>query len=385
MAVTDRRDILIAGLAAAGIVALPALPLRAALRPLRVLILGGTSFIGPHMVDAALARGHAVTLFNRGRTNAHLFPRARFPKVEKLRGDRDGKLDSLRNRKWDVVIDNSGYLPRLVRDTAMLLQGAVPHYVFTSTISVYADFRGTRITEADRVGRLANPAIERITGRTYGPLKAYCEDEVRRSYAERASIVRPGFIVGPGDTTDRWTYWPVRFAQGGEMLAPGSPADPVQFIDVRDLAAWYVRLAEQQAYGTFNATGPASPLTMSEMFAAIAAATERKTRSVWVDAAFLRSQGATLPVWRPPHGPSAALHRVANQKALTAGLKTRPVVQTVTDTLKWWNAQSEPRRLAMRAGLRARPLLPPGPAPLDSVMAEEAALIKRWRARRSQR
>ncbi|MDH3236487.1 MAG: epimerase [Alphaproteobacteria bacterium] len=382
---TDRRDILIAGLAAAGVVALPALPMKAAGRPLRILILGGTSFVGPPIVLAALARGHEITLFNRGRTNPHLFPSERFSKVEKLRGDRDGKLESLRNRTWDVVIDNSGYLPRLVRDSAMLLKGAVPHYIFTSTISVYASFRGARITEADPVGRLANPAIERITGRTYGPLKAYCEDEVRKSFTERATIVRPGFIAGPGDTTDRWTYWPVRFTQGGEMLAPGSPADPVQFIDVRDLAAWYVLLAEQQTYGTFNATGPASPLTMSEMFAAIAAATKRKTQLVWVDAAFLRSQGATLPIWRPPRGPSAALHRVSNQNAVKAGLKTRSVAQTASGTLKWWNAQSEPRRLTMRAGLRARPLLPPGPAPLDSVMAEEAALIKRWRAQRSQR
>lgn len=383
MPLTDRRDFLIAGLATA--VAAPTLSRAAARKPLRVLILGGTAFIGPHIALAALARGHAVTLFNRGRTNPHLFPKKEFPKVDKLTGDRDGKLDALKNRAWDVVIDNSGYLPRLVRDSAMLLRGSVPHYIFTSTISVYADFRGARITEADKVGRLKNPAIERISEDTYGPLKAYCEDEVRRSYAEAATIVRPGYIVGPGDRTDRWTYWPVRFAAGGEMLAPGTPGDPIQIIDARDLAAWYVHIAEQKVFGTFNAVGPASPYTMSEMFAAFETVTKRGTRLVWVDAAFLRSQGATVPVWRPPHGPTMALHRIANEKALEAKLTLRPVAHTAADTLKWWETLTEPRRMTMRAGLRARPLLPPGPAPLDSVMAEEAALIKRWRDQRSRR
>ncbi|MEJ2119639.1 MAG: NAD-dependent epimerase/dehydratase family protein [Alphaproteobacteria bacterium] len=383
MPLTDRRDFLIAGLATA--VAAPTLSRAAAPKSLRILILGGTAFIGPHIALAALARGHAVTLFNRGRTNPHLFPKKEFPKVDKLTGDRDGKLDALRNRAWDAVIDNSGYLPRLVRDSAMLLHASVPHYIFTSTISVYADFRGARITEADKVGRLKNPAIERISGDTYGPLKAYCEDEVRSSYAEAATIVRPGYIVGPGDRTDRWTYWPVRFAAGGQMLAPGTPGDPIQIIDARDLAAWYVHIAEQKVFGTFNAVGPASPYTMSEMFAAFETVTKRGTRLVWVDAAFLRSQGATVPVWRPPHGPTMALHRVANEKALEAKLTLRPVAHTAADTLKWWGTLSEPRRLTMRAGLRARPLLPPGPAPLDSVMAEEAALIRRWRDQRSRR
>lgn len=383
MPLTDRRDFLIAGLAAA--VAAPGLARAAAPEPMRLLILGGTAFLGPHIVRTALARGHTVTLFNRGRTNIQLFPREKFSKVDKLVGDRDGKLDALKNRAWDVVIDNSGYLPRLVRDSVLLLHASVPHYIFTSTISVYADFRGARITEADKVGRLKNPAIERISGGTYGPLKAYCEDEVRKSYAEAATIVRPGYIVGPGDRTDRWTYWPVRFLQGGEMLAPGTPGDPIQIIDARDLAAWYVLLAEAKTYGTFNATGPTSPLTMAEMFAAIAAATGKKTTLVWTDAAFLRSEGVTLPVWRPPSGPTMALHRVSNQKAMEAGLRLRSVTHTTTDTLKWWRTLSEPRRHTMRAGLRARPLLPPGPAPLDSVMAEEASLIKRWRELRSRR
>jgi 2'-hydroxyisoflavone reductase len=169
------------------------------------------------------------------------------------------------------------------------------------------------------------------------------------------------------------------------MLAPGTPGDPIQIIDARDLAAWYVHIAEQKVFGTFNAVGPASPYTMSEMFAAFETVTKRGTRLVWVDAAFLRSQGATVPVWRPPHGPTMALHRVANEKALEAKLTLRPVAHTAADTLKWWGTLSEPRRLTMRAGLRARPLLPPGPAPLDSVMAEEAALIRRWRDQRSRR
>jgi 2'-hydroxyisoflavone reductase len=384
MPLTDRRDFLIAGLATA--LAAPVTPrAAAAAKPLRILVLGGTSFIGPHFVLAALARGHAVTLFNRGRTNPQLFQKKEFPKVDKLVGDRDGKLDALKNRTWDVVVDNSGYLPRLVRDSATLLKGSVEHYIFTSTISVYADFRGARITEEDKVGRLKNPATEHISSATYGPLKAYCEDEVRKTYADAATIVRPGYIVGPGDRTDRWTYWPVRFAEGGEMLAPGTPGDPIQIIDARDLADWYVHIAENKVFGTFNAVGPASPYTMSEMFAAFETVTKRGTRLVWVDDAFLRSEGATVPVWRPPHGPTMALHRVANEKAVEAKLRHRPVAHTAADTLKWWGTLSEPRRRTMRAGLRARPLLPPGPAPMDSVMAEEAALIKRWREQRSQR
>jgi len=383
MPLTDRRDFLIAGLAA--FAAMPRLARAETPQPLRILILGGTAFLGPHIVEAALARGHSVTLFTRGRTNADLFPREKFPKVDKLKGDRDGKLDALRNRAWNVVIDNSGYLPRLVRDSATLLRGAVPHYIFTSTVAVYADFRGARITEEDKVGRLKNPDTERISERTYGPLKAYCEDELRKVYGEQATIVRPGYIVGPGDTTDRWTYWPVRFAEGGEMLAPGTPGDPIQIIDARDLAAWYVRLAETRTYGTFNAVGPASPFTMSEMFAAFETVTKRGTRIVWVDSAFLESEGVTLPVWRPPQGETMALHRVSNEKAVAAGLKLRPVAQTTADTLRWWASLPEPRRRAVRSGLRARPLLPPGPAPLDSMMAEEAALLKRWRELRSTR
>jgi len=380
MASPDRREILIAALATAGAMAAPTLRPRAAPAPMRLLILGGTGFIGPHMVRAALARGHAVTIFNRGRTNPKLFPPDRFPKVDQITGDRDGKLEALRGRQWDAVIDNSAYLPRLVRDSARLLHGAVPHYIFTSTISVYADFRGAGVTEEDRVGRLSDPTVERVDGNTYGPLKAHCEDEVRERYGAAATIVRPGFIVGPGDGTDRWTYWPVRFAQGGEMLAPGTPGDPIQFIDVRDLADWYVRLAESRTYGTYNAAGPASPFTMSEMFAAFETVTKRGTRLVWVDAAFLRSQGATVPVWRPPQGRTAALHRVANKKAIEAGLKLRPAARTTADTLAWWGTLSEPRRSTMRAGLRARPLLPPGPASLAAVLAEEKALIEGWRA-----
>ena len=287
----------------------------------------------------------------------------------KLRGDRNGNLLSLQGRKWDAVIDNSGFVPRHVRDSARLLRDS-GQYLFTSTVSVYASFSGTSIKETDRLGRLPDPTVERVTGRTYGPLKAYCEAEVRKVFGDRATIVRPGFLVGPRDRTDRWTYWPVRFSLGGEMLSPGSPADPVQFIDVRDVAAWFVRLAEQRIDGTYNATGPASGLSMS-------ACSSRSVR-----------QSAAIPNWygsittscaargsRSRFGcrraaPAPHSHRVENRKALAAGLQLRSVALTAADTLKWWSRLSADRRQTMRAGLRATPMLPPGPASFQAVLAE---------------
>jgi len=237
-------------------------------KPLRILVLGGTGFIGPHMVRRARERGHTITLFNRGRSNDDLFP-----DLETLIGDRDGKLDALKGRQWDAVIDTSGYIPRHVRDSANLLKDAARHYLFISTISVYADFNQPGITEDYPGGTMPDPTVEQITGETYGPLKVLAEQAVREAFPTGSIIVRPGYIVGPGDSTDRWTYWPVRVARGGEVLAPGQPSDPMSFIDARDLAAFTVHLIEQGNTGTFNAVGPAKPMPTGEVLDRLKAVT----------------------------------------------------------------------------------------------------------------
>ncbi|MDJ0699472.1 MAG: NAD-dependent epimerase/dehydratase family protein, partial [Woeseiaceae bacterium] len=227
---------------------------------LNILILGGTGFIGPHMVRYAQSRGHTVTLFNRGRTDADLFP-----DVTTLIGDRDSQLDALESGSWDAVIDNSGFIPRHVRESAELLSSRANHYLFISSISAYADLSQHGIEENFALGQLADETDENLTGETYGPMKALAERYVQAAFPEGATIVRPGFIVGPGDRSDRWTYWPLRVRAGGEMIAPGAPSDPVQFIDARDLAVFVIGCLENRTLGAFNATGPAEPLSFGEM------------------------------------------------------------------------------------------------------------------------
>src|SRR5580704_12482916 len=241
-------------------------------KPMRILILGGTGFIGPHQVRYALSRGHQVTLFNRGR-QPHEWPGA----VEELLGDRNtGDLKALEGREWDVCIDNPTTLPFWVRDAGRILQGKIKQYVFISTISVYAD----DLKPADESAPVAPytgkdamaetmESLRAAQGGLYGPLKALSEKEAEHQFPGKATIIRPGLIVGPGDETDRFTYWPVRLSRGGEVLAPGDGSDPVQFIDARDLAEWTIRMAEARAFGVFNATGPAHELTMREMLAGI--------------------------------------------------------------------------------------------------------------------
>jgi 2'-hydroxyisoflavone reductase len=239
----NRRDFLKAGAAVAGTMAIglqgcakgeqgaaaPAPAPAAPPAPLRILVLGGTGFIGPHMVRRALERGHTVTLFNRGKTNEDLFP-----DLETLIGDRDGKLQALEGKRWDAVIDTSGYVPRHVRDSANLLKNGSRQYLFISSVSAYAKFDKPNITEDDPGGTIADTTVEKITGETYGPLKVLAEKAVQQAFPNGATIVRPGYIVGPGDSTDRWTYWPVRVAAGGEMIAPGEPSYPIEIIDARD-------------------------------------------------------------------------------------------------------------------------------------------------------
>lgn len=317
-----------------------------------LLILGGTAFLGPQIVEAARSLGYKITLFNRGKTHPELFP-----DLEKLRGDRDGNLKALEGRSWDVVIDTSGYVPRHVRDSATLLGSSVQQYIFISTISVYADTSKPGMDESAPVGKLEDESVEDVSGGSYGPLKALCEKAAEKAMPGRVTVIRPGLIVGPGDGTDRFTYWPVRLDRGGEVLAPGSASDPVQFIDVRDLAEWTLRCARDRTTGVFNATGPRGELTIGQLLSACKAAASGKALTLtWVEAAFLEEQKVApwsdMPVWVPPQGGSAGFARINCARALSSGLTFRPVEATVKDTLLWWKTQPKERQVTLRAGIK---------------------------------
>lgn len=325
---------------------------------MKILILGGTVFVGRHLVEAASARGHEVTLFNRGRQNAELFPG-----VEKLRGDRTGgDLDALSGRSWDVAIDTCGYVPRVVRQSAEMLSGSVPHYVFISSISVYADVSAPGVDEDSPVGTLEDISTEEIVGDTYGPLKALCEQAVQSAFPEGALVIRPGFIVGPHDPTDRFTYWPHRVALGGDVLAPGSPDQPLQVVDGRDLAEWTVRLIEQGATGVYNATGPDYPLTLGEVLQTCKAVSDSGARLVWVGDEFLKENQADtsslLPFYIPAASGQGGIMAASIAKAVAAGLTFRPLADTVNDTLTWDNSRptDAPRKVGISAE-RERDLL----------------------------
>lgn len=297
---------------------------------MKVLVLGGTLFVGRAVAEGALERGHELTLFHRGRTNPDLFPEA-----EHLHGDRDGDLSALEGRRFDAVIDTSGYVPRIVRASAELLAGAVDRYVFVSSISVYADFstgpdEGSALQQWDGATEDVNLA--------YGAMKVSCEQAVREALGDRALIVRPGLIVGPHDPTFRYTYWVDRLARGGDVVAPEPKDRAVQVIDVRDLAAWLVRSAEARLGGTFNAVGPAQRLTMEELLEATRSATAGDARLRWISSDALLEQGVeefvTLPLWLVD--PAWAGHgQVSNARAIAAGLTFRPLEQTAGDTLAW--------------------------------------------------
>lgn len=319
--------------------------------PLSILLLGGTGFIGPHMVREALRRGHSVTLFNRGRTNNTLFP-----DLETLIGDRDAKLDVLAGRRWDVVIDNSGYVPRHVQDSAKLLSGAASYYLFISTISAYASL-STPLDENAPLATMADESIEEVTGATYGPLKALCEQRASGEFgANRTGIIRPTYICGPGDHTDRYSWWPIRAARGGKMLWPGQREDLTQIVDVRDLATFTVDMAEQQLTGAYNAVTPAGEFSMGDLLDDCLAITGDDLEPVWVANDFLdgRDMGDRrnpLPIWNPPGAESAGFGLINGEKAVAAGLRNRPTRETARDTLAWWEAQSAERHAAIRAGL----------------------------------
>lgn len=316
----------------------------------KILILGGTGFLGPALVELAQPRGHTVTLFNRGKTQPHLFP-----DVEKLQGDRDGNLKALEGRKWDAVIDTSGYVPRLVRASAELLAPNVEQYLFVSTISVYKDMSRSGIDEDAAVATVEDEKTEDVS-KHYGALKALSEKAAEAAMPGRATIVRPGLIVGPGDPTDRFTYWPVRVARGGEVLAPGDGEDPVQFIDVKDLAAFILGLVESKVTGVFNATGPASTLSMRELLEACKQATGSEATFTWADAAFLEQQKVNpwsdMPVWIPrSDAETGGMGRVSNARALARGLTFRPRVDTARDTLAWFKTLPPERQAKLGSGL----------------------------------
>lgn len=330
----------------------------AAAKPLRILILGGTGFTGPHQVRYALGRGHKVTLFNRGRR-----PKEWPGEVEELTGDRNtGDLSALKDREWDVCIDNPTTLPFWVRDAGRVLKGKVGQYIFISTISVYA---ANDTPGADEGAELARYSGKDAMAETqdsvradmslYGPLKARSEQEAQHWFKDRTTVIRPGLIVGPGDETDRFSYWPARLARGGEVLAPGDGKDPVQFIDARDLAEWTIRMAEQRAYGVYNGTGPDYALSMEALLHGIRATTTAGARLTWVSADFLEAQKVSpwgdLPVWIPADGDSKGFAQRSIRKALERGLSFRPLATTAADTLAWLQAQPAERQAKLKAGL----------------------------------
>jgi len=334
----------------------------------KLLLLGGTRFLGRAIVEAALARGHTLTLFHRGRTGASLFPG-----VERLQGDRDGGLDALRGGAWDAVVDTCGFVPRVVRDSARLLADRAGHYTFISSLSVYSVPARPGADESAPLARLANPAEEPMSAENYGALKALCERTVEEALPGRALHVRPGLIVGPHDTTDRFPYWPRRVAGGGEVLAPGRSEAPVQFVDARDLAAWVVRMVESRATGAFNATGPAAPLTLGGFLEACRAATGSDARFTWVSEAFLLERGvepwSEMPLWVPEA--NAGFATVDCRRAIAAGLCFRPLERTLCDTLAWDRANPRAAPAAGGAfGMRAS--LSPD---------REAELLSAWRRR----
>lgn len=374
---TTRRDLFKLGALAAASAALPSIassaakaPVARAAKPLDILILGGTGFTGPFQVQYALARGHKVTLFNRGKRPSPEWPGA----VEQLHGDRNtGDLKALEGRKWDVCIDNPTSLPFWVRDAGKVLAGNVGQYLFISTISVYADGSKPGIAEdaplapykgKDAMAETRDTLMADVEN-LYGPLKALSEAEARKQFGARTTIVRPGYIVGPRDDTDRFTYWPHRIAQGGEVLVPGDGQDPVQIIDGRDLGEWMIRLAENGTTGTFNACGPDYALSTDAMVHGCHAVTGGPATFTHVPADFLEKHEAGLPIWvartHPVYGGYGA---VSNARAIAAGLTFRPLATTVADLLEWFRGLPADRQAKLNAGL---------------TREQETALLQAWR------
>jgi 2'-hydroxyisoflavone reductase len=313
-------------------------------KQLRILVLGGTGFIGPHQVRAALDRGHKVTVFNRGRRSG-LFGDA----VEELIGNRDSQIDDglkalAGDRTWEVVIDNSGYVPRHVRDSAELLKGRVGRYLYISTVAVYPVKGGGIFDESASLAAAPEPTVEEVTWETYGPLKAECDRVVRAILGDACTVVRPTYIVGPGDTTDRFTYWVDRIHRGGDVLAPSHPDLGIQWVDVRDLCPWVVDLCERDVAGVFNAAGPSSRVTREGLMWGIRATTAAPVTFWWPSDALLEE----LEISPPMLGTGDDAYLADNQASNAAGIVYRPLTDTVAATLEWWRAQDAERRAKPR-------------------------------------
>jgi 2'-hydroxyisoflavone reductase len=353
--VLDRRQFVVAATLAAAAGATPGWAASKAREPLSILLLGGTRFIGVPITELALARGHKVTFFNRGRTNADLFP-----EIERITGDRNGQIDGLKGRKFDAVIDTSGYVPRQVKITAELLAPVARQYVFVSSISVYPNFSEPR-TEDSPVAVLKDESIEKVDNDTYGPLKALCEKAAETAMPGRVTVIRPGLIVGPHDSTDRFTYWPARAAKGGKMLAPGKPSDGVQIIDARDLAAFTLDALEKETFGIFNLVSPPGTFTIGDVVNESVRAANRQAKpaptpqAVWASAPFLAEQKvegwSDMPVWVDAKGDQAAFAGTSAARAMKAGLKITPMRTTCEDTLAWHLKRPAAEREKLKAGI----------------------------------
>lgn len=353
----NRREVVKMGTAAAAGVMLGRTAIAqntsSVVKPLKVLILGGTGFIGPHFVEVLRAAGHKLTLFNRGKRNPGLFP-----DVEHLSGDRNGQIDALKGRDWDVVIDNSGYFPAQTQASGELLEDHVQHYIFISSISAYADLTLAGIDEDYKLAQLKDPNVKEITGETYGGLKALCEQTIEGIYGSRQAVIRPSYIVGPGDHTDRFTYWPVRVARGGRMLAPGTPRDPIQFIDVRDLADFVRLCVEQRTAGRYNACIPPGSVTMGDLLQTSKRLSGSDATFAWADLQFLQANKLTetgeIPIWAPPVGKYAGASLVSSARAVAKGMRFRPLETTVGDLLAWHARRPADQKENLRAGLTSQ-------------------------------
>jgi 2'-hydroxyisoflavone reductase len=346
--ITRRNMLRITAGAATG-AALPPV-LAAERKPKTLLILGGTGFIGPHLTQEALRRGWKVTHFNRGKRSAD-----GVLGVETLIGDRNGQLDALRGRSWDAVIDDTGYIPKYVKMSAELLAPEVGYCLYISSISAYASFAKPNDARSP-TGKLSDPTVEEITNDTYGPMKALCEQYSEQAFKGRIAVVRPGYIVGPLDSSDRFTYWPVRASKGGEMLAPGTPRDPIQIIDVRDLSVWMMKLVEARTNGYFNAVSPPGAFTMGDLIKASQQASPQSgVKVTWVAEDFLaahwKADELDLPPWSPMKGDSAGASLTSIKSSLPTGLRSRPLHETVRDTLEWFKTLPAERQAKLHAGL----------------------------------
>ncbi len=330
---------------------------------MKILILGGTQFVGLHLTQAALDAGHEVTLFNRGRTNVDMFPG-----VEKLVGDRNepGGYEALKDRTWDAAVDVTSYFPRQVSETLEALSSSIEHLTYISTISVYAEM-GQPINEESPLAQLDDPTTEEVTGDSYGGLKVLCEQEAEKGMPGRTLIIRPTYVIGPHDHTDRFTYWLTRTAKGGEMIAPGSPDENLRVIDGRDLAEWTIRLVEARQTGVYNGVGPDYDLTFGEVLETAKKLSGSDAEFVWVSQEFAEENellGNTMPLWNP--GPDyAGMRKSSNEKSVTAGLTYRSMEEVIKETLEWRAAASEDA-ITYQVGIDPE---------------KEAELIEKWKAR----